>query len=278
MKHLFLILTGLLFTTSTFAQTGIGTTTPHASAQLEVSSTTKGLLIPRMTADQRDAISPAATGLMIYQTDGTVGFYYYNGSSWEGYYSKSEVDALIAGLGARIAALEPEPEVGDFYGGGVIFYLFEAGETGYVAGETHGLIAAVEDQSAEIQWYNGAYITTGAISTAIGAGTTNTATIISAQGAVETNYAAGLAKAYTGGGFNDWFLPSKDELNEMYLNRVAINTTASANGGSNFAGNFYWSSTEADNDYAWRQIFDGGGQYGDDKSFTDNSVRAVRAF
>ena len=57
---------------------GIGTTAPNASSLLEVKSTTKGLLIPRMTATQRGAIASPATGLLVYQTDGTSGFYYYS--------------------------------------------------------------------------------------------------------------------------------------------------------------------------------------------------------
>jgi len=62
---------------------GIGTNTPDASAKLDVSSTTQGLLLPRMTETQRTAINPAATGLIVYQTDGTTpGFYYYDGSAW----------------------------------------------------------------------------------------------------------------------------------------------------------------------------------------------------
>lgn len=62
---------------------GIGTITPDASAKLDVSSTTQGLLLPRMTETQRTAINPAATGLIVYQTDGTTpGFYYYDGSAW----------------------------------------------------------------------------------------------------------------------------------------------------------------------------------------------------
>lgn len=62
---------------------GIGTaTSPNASAQLDVNSTTKGFLPPRMTSAQRTSIASPAAGLMVYQTDGTVGFYYYNGSAW----------------------------------------------------------------------------------------------------------------------------------------------------------------------------------------------------
>lgn len=67
-----------------YAQVGIGVTTPHASAALEVvaSSNNKGVLITRLSKTQRDAIASPATGLLIYQTDNTEGFYYYNGSAW----------------------------------------------------------------------------------------------------------------------------------------------------------------------------------------------------
>jgi hypothetical protein len=62
---------------------GIGTLTPDASALLEVKSTSKGVLIPRMTLTQRNAIVSPATGLLIFQTNSTPGFYYYNGSAWK---------------------------------------------------------------------------------------------------------------------------------------------------------------------------------------------------
>jgi microcystin-dependent protein len=66
----------------TLAQVGIGTTTPNAKAQLDISSTTKGFLPPRMNESQRLAINPSTAGLMVYQTDGTAGLWYYSGSSW----------------------------------------------------------------------------------------------------------------------------------------------------------------------------------------------------
>jgi hypothetical protein len=76
---------------NTFPSTGaagIGTTSPNSSSLLEVKSTTKGVLIPRMTLTQRNAIASPATSLLIYQTNSTPGFYYYNGSAWTAVSSK----------------------------------------------------------------------------------------------------------------------------------------------------------------------------------------------
>lgn len=77
----------LLCSTSAFAQLGINTdgANPNSSAMLDVKSTDKGILIPRMTETQRDAITVEAAqeGLMVYQTDGTKGFYYWDGASWQ---------------------------------------------------------------------------------------------------------------------------------------------------------------------------------------------------
>lgn len=65
------------------AQVGINTTTPDSSAALDVVSTTRGMLVPRLTLSQRSDIVNPANGLLIYQTDSTPGFYYYNSSSWQ---------------------------------------------------------------------------------------------------------------------------------------------------------------------------------------------------
>lgn len=67
---------------SVSAQVGVGTTTPDASAEMEVKSDSKGILIPRLTRDARNAIASPATGLLVFQTDNTPGFYYYSGSDW----------------------------------------------------------------------------------------------------------------------------------------------------------------------------------------------------
>ena len=172
-------------------------------------------------------------------------------------------------------------EVGAFYQGGVVFYIFEDGDTGYVAGETHGLIAAIADQgSGGIGWYDDGTLrkeeerriwTTGR---AVGTGSANTDAIINVQGATETSYAAGLARAYTGGGYTDWFLPSIDELNKMYINKTTLDAVA----GFTPFSSFYWSSTEYNNDNAWLQFFENGIQLDVGKKYTNYAVRAVRAF
>jgi hypothetical protein len=89
-----------LLVSSVWAQqnVGIGTNTPHPTALLELYSTSKGLLIPRMTQAERDAISSPATGLLIYQTDNTPGFYYWNGTAWIPLLSSSSGSGLFWSL------------------------------------------------------------------------------------------------------------------------------------------------------------------------------------
>jgi len=81
MKNIFFAFL-LLLSTISFSQVGIGTTTPDASSVLDITATDAGLLIPRMLQSERDAIQDPATGLMVYQTNNTPGFYYYDGSGW----------------------------------------------------------------------------------------------------------------------------------------------------------------------------------------------------
>ena len=275
MKQFLTLLAAVLLTATTYAQIGINNETPDASAALDITSTTGGLLVPRMTETQRDAITSAATGLMIYQTDGTVGFYYYNGSSWEGYYSKNEVDTLIANLQSQIT--NNAIRVGDIVNGGVVFYILGPGETGYVGGETHGWVVAMSDVATSVEWgcygtdlpnvpnvpYNGAPAGLGA---EIGDGFNNTNAILQDC----PNAPAALAARSLGA---QWFLPSAKELNQMYINK----TTLEGVSGFTAFGSAYWSSTELDSTLAWRQFFNDGNQYYDNKNGT-YYVRAVRAF
>jgi hypothetical protein len=160
--------------------------------------------------------------------------------------------------------------VGDAYGGGIVAYIYQSGDPVYVAGETHGLIVSSGDLSGMgIQWWNGSYVTTGATGTGLGTGSANTDAIIAAQGATATSYAAGLARAYTGGGHSDWYLPSKDELNKVYVNRATI--------GGSFDLLVYWTSSEASGVSAYSQSFSNGHAAGEVKQDLQG-VRAVRSF
>ena len=166
--------------------------------------------------------------------------------------------ALHAKTAETVTAGGSTLAIGQSYQGGIIFWLDATGQ--------HGLIAATADQSTGIQWYNGTFTVTNAVRDGIGAGMYNTERIIANQGV--GSYAAQLCANYQGGGYGDWYLPSKYELNLLYLQKDAVGGFASA---------YYWSSTEANNDSAWGQDFGDGAQYGYSKDYTGR-VRAVRAF
>ncbi|WP_316841113.1 hypothetical protein [Pedobacter gandavensis] len=116
------MLIGLLFAFGAKAQVGIGTNVPDASAQLEVLSTSKGLLIPRLSLIQREGINNPANGLLIYQTNNLPGFYYYNNGQWQKLVNSSELGAG-GGTGSNgntilSGTTAPSPIVGangDFY-------------------------------------------------------------------------------------------------------------------------------------------------------------------
>jgi len=158
-------------------------------------------------------------------------------------------------------------KIGDKYGGGIVFYVYDGG--------LHGLIAALADQSSAIQWYNGIFKVTGANGDGVGAGAMNTAMIVAAQidDTPGGNFAAKLCADYSVKGadgvtYGDWYLPSKAELNLLYRQKDIV-------GG--FANDAYWSSTEGDSYYAWNQNFNFSYQNDTIKYFT-LPVRAVRAF
>jgi len=78
----------LSFGVNGYSQVGVGTNAPNSKAALEISSTNKGLLIPRITKANRPVTPPA--GMMIYQTDNTPGFYFYTGAKWQRIYAVDE--------------------------------------------------------------------------------------------------------------------------------------------------------------------------------------------
>jgi hypothetical protein len=163
------------------------------------------------------------------------------------------------------------PSVGQSYQGGVLAYVLVSGDPGYSASVQHGLIAAPSDQStgSSAEW--GCYGTTisGAVGTAIGTGKQNTIDIMAAEtGCATAGIAARLCGDLVLGGFSDWYLPSRDELRKLCLNKTAI-------GG--FAADTYWSSSQGDANSAWYNYFPNDYQVSNIKSGA-HYVRAVRAF
>jgi len=357
MKHLFTLLAAVLFTATTFAQVGINTSSPHESAALDITSTTRGFLMPRMTNAQRLDISDPAAGLQVFVTDFDGGtFMFYDGSEWKelsliqlrtlpdaptigaatagnaqatvsytapssnggseitSYTATSSPDDITAtvnqagsgditvtgltnetaytftvtatnAIGTSVAsaasnsvtpAVPIVPAIGDIVNGGVVFHLFVDGETGYVAGETHGLVVAMSDVATSVEWgcYGSDLPTVPNVSSSppvgqgaeIGDGISNTNAILNdCPGAPAALAARSLGE--------DWFLPSINELKKMYGNKDDLEAV---DGFTDFE-NSYWSSTEYDSVIAWRQNFDDGNQNTNEKD-NANNVRAVRAF
>jgi hypothetical protein len=148
--------------------------------------------------------------------------------------------------------------IGQSYGGGIIFY---------IDGTTqHGLISAISDQSSGAQWGCQGTFISGADGTAIGTGNQNTLDIIA--GCATAGIAAQICSNLELNGYSDWFLPSRDELNQMYLQKDVI---------GNFGWTNYWSSSEFSEYFVLLQGFGDGAQSGATKS-AEWSVRAIRAF
>lgn len=180
--------------------------------------------------------------------------------------------SLICTLGLKSCSVQKSNtdktlEIGTPYQGGILFYLFQEGDNGYRPGELHGLIAATEDQATGIEWGCFGTRIKGTNGTAIGTGVQNTLAILSSCN--EAEIAARVCEALVLAGYDDWFLPSKDELNLLYLNKDMITSLGDF---------FYWSSTGYGGFNGWGQDFFSGYQYGNFDEYGYGYVRAIRTF
>ena len=157
--------------------------------------------------------------------------------------------------------------LGDTGPGGGLVFLISGGLTYEMAPKTWN--GGASDPSA-LEWCSNTTTSiAGAVGTAIGTGAQNTVEMDAGC----TSGAGQEAADHVAGGKSDWFLPSKDELNEMWLySQVGGFNTATYG----FAGN-YWSSSQSSASKAWDQAFESGNQFKDAKS-ASRSVRPVRAF
>jgi hypothetical protein len=152
--------------------------------------------------------------------------------------------------------------IGEYFGGGIIFYLDLSGK--------HGLIASPVDFEEAAVWSRKDTLN-GVKDTALGAGSGNTRRIIKVQGFPESEadtYAALECIGLIINGYQDWYLPSLGELNEMYKNKKII-------GG--FQAFSYWSSSEINATQAWFKNFNDGSQIRQVKT-AGYALRAIRRF
>jgi hypothetical protein len=171
--------------------------------------------------------------------------------------------------------------LGTSYGGGKVVYILGAGDIGYDANQQHGLIISGDLTSADINW-GIKNIVTGAVGgepiydaywgvfnfppADLETGMTNTNLIINSEGA-GTNYAAGIARAYMGGGYTNWYLPSASQMNAMKTNLSAP-----------FSTNYFWTSTEQNQSNAYAFFVPNNDVREIDKASPQGKVRAVRSF
>jgi hypothetical protein len=172
------------------------------------------------------------------------------------------VNATDAATKAYVDSKAPFHYVGENYGDGIVFNVYDNGK--------HGLIAA-KDDSSPIRWYAGTYTNTMAMANGILGGKSNTLLIVANQGygdgAIYAARACQSSNIYMMG-LTDWYLPSKLELDILYSQKNVV-------GG--FSNAFYWSSTESNSTWAWCQNFSTGVQNENTKE-NNFYIRAIRSF
>jgi hypothetical protein len=220
----------------------------------------------------------AATGLISNNTsDLFIGKYIYNGGKTHHFYyngsmddvriynrvlNSNEISALSTENGAPLTL-----KTGDSYGGGLVAYIYQPSDSGYIAGQVHGIIAAKTDQGTASWGCEGTLIGT---TNGLGKGKFNTEQIIAKCS--DTATAAKICKALTLNGYSDWYFPSLDEMKQLRLN-------LHLKGLGNFRTDLsYFVSTETSATTANEFYISSAATGGINKQGNKMAVRAVRYF
>jgi hypothetical protein len=262
------VLTVFLVTNYSFAQVGINTTTPGSGSILDISSSDKGVLFPNIALTSTTVAAPVSNnptnGLLIFNTATagsgdtavTPGYYYWDSSisEWVKFTTGEQADHYV----------------GELYGGGIVFYVYQNG--------THGLIASFEDLNggSGTAWGPSSDVSTAE---SLWDGASNTANAVAA-GAASTD-AVKLCENYSNGGYSDWHLPSITEFKALedasYVLAKVLETDGDSNTNYPDYNGKYWSSTQANSSEAYLFKFQNTDIENEDKS-DDHLVRAIRSF
>jgi hypothetical protein len=290
---------------------GIGTTTPNYSAILDLTATNKGLLVPRMTTAQRNAIMNPATGLLVYDSSLNQ-FWYFNSVTWVQFSGATGPTGPSGATGAQgVAGPTGQQGIQGLVGHtgptgltgsqgiagptgpqgiqgltgptglGFTHYIGELFGGGIIvsvwkeAGIEKGLIASLTDISAGAAWSNVTSNLIGPTAQSSIDGQGNTNAIIAQPGHITS--AAKLCDNYSSGGYNDWYLPATAELQQCFNVMLIVNSILGPTNGFQTPLFWYWSSSEWDNSGSLMQYFG----Y-DATSYSPKAdlfrVRAVRKF
>ena len=223
---------------------------------LDLSSGNKGFLPPRITKENRAQIKTPPAGLMIWCSNCSLNgeAQIYNGTDWTNFSGRTRSDL----------------QVGDSFGGGIVVYILGPADTSYIPGEKHGLIAGLSDLGSEIDWgCHGTLIRNSpgkATGEGLWTGARNTANIVSVCGTA--GIAARVCSDLVLNQYDDWHLPSKNEIQLVYSALVTFGL---------FQG-VYWTSTEVSSGTAWSFNFANNTYSQSSSKTTGLKVRPVRYF
>ncbi len=269
MKYFIIVFFFSFFSFICKAKVGINTIIPKASLDIKATNSgspnyNDGILIPRIDNFSIIEAGPDQDGMLVFVTG--------NGFPSKGFYYWDVNTAIWVPLN------KSKHYVGELYGGGIVYYVYDDGE--------HGLIASLADVDGGVLTPWGLYGVDVNNCESYVDGLSNTTSIINTGG--PSTGAAGLCNAYSYGGYSDWYLPSIIELRQMAPALLTINYILENDGNTasipldisdvGSTSGFYWSSTEANSSFAKNHSFYYFSTNSSQKWQTNNRTRAIRSF